>query len=133
MKLKVEELNSSVQKLGEMIKDIKIAMLTTSNSEGKVHSRPMMTQEIEFDGDLWFFTSISSGKMFELESSQEVNVAYSSPEHSRYVSVSGQAEVVRDRAKAEELWNPLYKTWFKQGLEDPDLVLLKVKVDSAEY
>jgi pyridoxamine 5'-phosphate oxidase like protein len=40
---------------------------------------------------------------------------------------------VRDRQKIEELWNPIYKAWFPKGLEDPDLALLKVEVQEAEY
>lgn len=52
---------------------------------------------------------------------------------SRYVSLSRRAEVIQDKAKTEELWNPLYRAWFPKGVNDPDLVLLKVKVEAAEY
>ena len=64
---------------------------------------------------------------------QHVNVSYAEPDQQKYVSVSGTAQLVRDRSKIEELWNPLFKAWFPQGLEDPDLALLKVNVDKAEY
>jgi general stress protein 26 len=43
------------------------------------------------------------------------------------------AIVIRDSQKAKELWSPVYKAWFPQGLDDPDLALLKVKVESVEY
>lgn len=125
--------NSDVKKLGELIKDVKVAMLTTLEADGSVHSRPMMTQETEFDGDLWFFTGKNSGKTRAIKNDQKVNVAYSSPEHSRYVSIYGTAEMIDDRQKAEELWKPVYKAWFPKGLEDPDLCLLKVNVKGAEY
>jgi general stress protein 26 len=49
------------------------------------------------------------------------------------VSVSGRAQIVLDHHKFEELWSPLYKAWFPLGLEDPDLILIKVHVESAEY
>jgi general stress protein 26 len=120
-------------KLAELIKDIKFAMLTTETAEGQLHSRPMATQQLQFDGDLWFFTSRSSSKVSELDSHHHVNVSYSNPDDNRWVSVSGTAETVHDKAKMKELWNPLFKAWFPRGLEDPEVCLLRVRVESAEY
>ncbi len=124
----------NIEKLRTLIKDIKIAMLTTVNtSDGSLHSRPMGTQEAEFDGDLWFFTKVDSQKVDEIRSEQMVNVNYSAPDDHRYVSVSGTAQVLNDRAKMKEFWSPIYKVWFPNGLEDPSLRLLKVTVNQAEY
>ncbi len=121
------------KKLGELIGDIKFAMLTTISSDGKLHSRPMTTQQKDFDRHLWFFTGLSTEIVPEVESNPKVNVSYSSPDKNSYVSVSGAASVVRDRAKIKELWSPLYKAWFPEGVDDPDLCLLKVDVSEAEY
>ncbi len=125
--------NYNVKKLGEMIKDIRVAMLTTTEKDGTLRSRPMMTQEEEFDGDLWFITSAVSPKVNESENMNYVNVSYSKPEDERFVSVSGTAELVRDREKIRELWSPAYKSWFPEGENDPDLALLRVNVEEAEY
>jgi general stress protein 26 len=125
--------NQDVKKLGELIKDIKFAMLTTVEPDGSLHSRPMATQEVDFDGDLWFFTGASTAKVDEVRHDQHVNVSYAEPGDNTFVSVSGKATVVRDRAKAKELWNPVYKAWFPKGLDDPDLALLKVSVEKAEF
>jgi general stress protein 26 len=125
--------NTSIKKLGELIEGINIAMLTTIDDDGALRSRPMATQQIEFDGDLWFFAGASSAKAREIWSDKRVNISYAKPDSQRYVSVSGTAELVRDQAKIKELWNPIYKAWFPQGLEDPDLALLKVNVEQAEY
>lgn len=127
------ERNEQLKKLGELIKDIEFAMLTTAEADGTLRSRPMATQQVEFDGDLWFFTRASAPKVDEIEREQHVNVSYAKPEKQRYVSVSGQGQLVRDRAKIEELWNPAYKAWFPQGLDDPDLALLRVQASQAEY
>ncbi len=124
---------SDIEKLRELIKGIRIAMLTTVDQDGSLRSRPMGTQQSELDGDLWFFTSHSSPKVEEIEREHQVNVSYADPGDQRYVSVSGTARVVRDHAKAKELWSPLLRTWFPKGLEDPDLALLKVEVQKAEY
>lgn len=128
-----KEQDDTVKKLRDLIKDIKFGMLTTAGDDGSLRSRPMATQQTEFDGDLWFFTNASAPKVDEIRHDQHVNVSFSSPEDNRYVSVSGKAQVVRDRKKAEELWNPFYKAWFPGGLDDPDLALLKVPVEKAEY
>ncbi len=122
----------SIEKLKELIEDIDFCMLTTIEGD-RLKSRPMSTQQFEFDGDLWFFSSENTHKVDDIKNDPRVNVAYSQPGEDRYVSVSGRAEVVRDRAKIEELWSPVLKAWFPEGLDDPSLCLLKVAVDEAEY
>ncbi|HEY8599070.1 MAG TPA: pyridoxamine 5'-phosphate oxidase family protein [Thermomicrobiales bacterium] len=121
------------KKIGELIKDIQFAMLTTVEPDGTIRSRPMATQKQEFDGDLWFFTGASSPKVSEIRADSEVNVSFADPANNAYVSVSGTAQLVRDRRKIEELWNPILKAWFPDGLDDPDLALLKVTATQAEY
>ena len=128
-----QEQTNDIKKLGELMKGIRFAMLTTAEPDGTLHSRPMTTQDIEFDGDIWFFTAADSGKVWEADRHHQVNVAYSSPEKNTYVSASGTATLVKDRGKIEELWKPLYKTFFPKGLEDPELALLKISVEKAEY
>lgn len=125
--------DAAVRRVHDLIKDINIAMLTTIRPDGSLHSRPMATQQTEFDGELWFFTSDDSLKVDELKAHSAVNVSYAEPSKNRYVSISGTAMLVRDRKMAEELWNPMYKAWFPKGLDDPQLALLRVDVEEAEY
>lgn len=125
--------DEAIKKLGELMKDIDFAMLTTIEDDGSLRSRPMSTQQVEFDGDLWFFVGASSPKSQEIQRDSRVNVSYAQPDKQRYVSVSGRGELVRDKQKMQEFWNPVYKIWFKDGLDDPDLALLKVHVEQAEY
>ena len=123
----------NVQKLRELIKDIDFAMLTTVESDGTLRSRPMSTQDVEFDGYLWFFTSDKSGKAREIMHDRHVNLSYAKPDDNIYISVSGKGSISHDRAKMKEFWNPFYKAWFPEGLETPDIALLKVTVTQAEY
>jgi general stress protein 26 len=122
----------AIAKLKELTEDIDFCMLTTIDG-GHLRSRPMSTQQAETDGTLWFFTSDKTHKVDEIEKDGRVNVAYSDPGSDRYVSVSGKAKISRDRAKMEELWSDVLKAWFPDGLDQPDLCLLKVDVDQAEY
>ncbi|HYN84850.1 MAG TPA: pyridoxamine 5'-phosphate oxidase family protein [Pyrinomonadaceae bacterium] len=125
--------DDAVKKLGELIRDVEFAMLTTVEEDGHLRSRPMQTQRADFDGTLWFFTHAREPKVEDVERDPHVCVAYAKPEANRYVSVSGTAGVVRDRAKIEELWNPALKAWFPEGLDDPNIALIRVAVERAEY
>ena len=117
----------------DLIKDIRIAMLTTASEDGRVYSRPMATQETRFQGELWFLTRQDSGKVDEIRHNAHVNVAYSDPKESTFISLSGRAQLSKDRQKIHELWNPLYKAWFPIGEEDPEITVIKVVVEDAEY
>ena len=127
------EQNPDIKKLADMMKGIKFAMLTTVEDDGSLHSRPMATQEVEFDGDLWFFTRADTPKVWEVGHHRQVNVNFSDIGKSTFITASGTATLIRDRAKMEELWKPPYKIFFPQGLEDPEIALLKVTVEKAEY
>lgn len=122
-----------IEKLRELIKNIDIAMLTTVDANGSLRSRPMGTQQAEFDGDLWFFTSEDTPKVDEIKREHQVNVSYADTSGQRYVSVSGVGVIVNDKAKMKELWSPIYKAYFPDGLDDPKLRLLKIEVHQAEY
>ncbi len=124
---------NEIEALRDMINGIKVAMLTTVDQDGTLRSRPMMTQQAEFDGDLWFFTADNTDKVPEINKEHRVSISYASPSDNRYVSVTGTAHFLKDQAKMRELWTPLFKAWFPEGLEDPHLALLKVRVESAEY
>jgi general stress protein 26 len=120
-------------KLQEFVRDIDIAMVTTVTPDGALRSRPMATREFSEAGELWFFTSDDSDKADDLASEHAVNVAYADGKKHRYVSVTGNADLVRDHARAEELWEPRFKTWFARGVDDPHLALLRVRIETAEY
>lgn len=127
------DLKTNIQHLASLIKDVEIAMLTTIQADGKLVSRPLGTQQVEFDGDLWFATSAESEKVAEIKANPRVNVAYASAGKNTYVSVSGEASIVADRAKIDELWSPAMKLFFPEGKDDPKLRLIRVRAESAEY
>ena len=124
--------SNDTAKLWDMIKTVEIAMMVTED-EGLLRSRPMAMSQKEFDGTLWFFTRASSHKVAEVQAEQRVNLAYSHPGKQDYVSVSGNAALVRDRAAIDEHWAESVRTWFPKGKDDPDIALLKVTVQQAEY
>lgn len=125
--------NPELQKIAELVSEIKFAMLTTEESDGMLRSRPMATMQMDAEGQLWFFTGESSPKVAEATQHRQVNLSYSRSDKQDYVSISGTCEIVRDKQKMAELWSPWIKPWFPDGLDDPDLALLKITINHAEY
>lgn len=122
-----------VAALAAKIKPVLFAMFTTRDQHGRLISQPMTRQETDDQGGLWFFTSSLTELWENIAHSPEVNLAFSQPDESLYVSVSGTAERVVDRKRVHELWNPMVAAWFPHGPEDEHVVLVRVAPHSAEY
>jgi general stress protein 26 len=122
----------AIQIVASMIKDIPVAMLTTTGL-GRLRSRPMVTQQLVFDGSLWFLTARAAGKAAEIRDRQTVHVTFVSPADNRYLWASGTAALVDDPALLRRLWHPGYLPWLPGGPDDPGVSLIKVRVEEAEY
>ncbi len=127
------ERDQAVRKLAELIGKTRIAMLTTLTEAGAFRSRPVTTHGARFDGDLWFLTRLDSSKLEEVRQHHRAGLTYAKPNDNIYVSISGTAQILVDQSKAKKLWDPGYQTWFPGGPSDPDLALIKVTVELAEY
>ncbi|MET9315449.1 pyridoxamine 5'-phosphate oxidase family protein [Kribbella sp. NPDC003505] len=125
--------DGSVATVAKLVERATICMFTTMTPDGQHVARPMAVQEVEFDGDLWFFAYAESAKVGEVGANPQVNVSFSNSKQSEWTSIAGHAEVIVDRAKAEQLWSAPLKAWFPDGPETAGLVLLKVHADTAEY
>ncbi len=119
------------QKVHDLISSTRIAMLTSIDPDGRLVSKPMATQEVEFDGDVWFVAERDSHKARNIEARPQVNVAYSGK--GSWVSLSGRASIVDDRAKLEEFWSAFTDAWMEGGPDNPNNILIRVEADSAEY
>lgn len=118
----------NISKVTDIINDSHIGMFTTINEVGALVSRPLAVQD---DGDMWFFTGEGTSQVAHVGADPRVNVSFG--KGTEWVSVAGTAEVVRDRAKIRELWNQTVEAWFPDGPDTPEVVLLHVDSDSAEY
>lgn len=125
--------NDAIKKLADLVGDIRFCMLTTMDPDGRPWSRPMATQQMEFDGTLWFFTGADSEKVAHLQANPATGAAFARPDENEYVTMAGSGAVVDDRAKVKELWAEPLRTWFPEGPDDPNLRLIRVDVDRAEY
>jgi general stress protein 26 len=117
--------------IAAIVKDSKIAFLTTMGENGHHHSRPLAVQDIDFSGELWFFTQDPSDKIDDVRRHPQVNAAFQSGKG--FLSIAGTADIVHDRARVDEYWTPAVEAWFPEGKEDPTVALLRVRPESAEY
>lgn len=130
-----EDMTDARERLWQLIKDMKFAMFTTRHENGHLHSRPMTTQNkaIDEDDSLWFFMSGRNETVQDLQHSAEVNVSYADPGKDSYVSVSGKAELVEDPQTRRRLWSKMNDAWFKNGPDDPEVALVRVRITHADY
>lgn len=123
----------AVEKMREIAKAANICMFVTNLSSLPLSASPMATQEVDDEGNLWFFSNKNSNKNADIAEHNEVQLFYSHTGNYEYLSIYGRAEIVIDRKKNEELWTPIAKAWFKEGKDDPELTLLKVTPSDAYY
>lgn len=125
--------SEGIRELARLIHGVKFAMLTVQTAQGHLHAHPMTTQEVEFDGDLWFIGGKDTAQVSHMRLHPQVNVSYARPDRGVYVSVNGTAELVEDRAKLDDLWSDLYQAYFPQGKDDPNIQLIRISANGAEY
>lgn len=127
--------NLDLHKLAGYIKDIKFCMLSTVNEDGSIIGRPMAGQSIDeksFDGRLWFFSKKDTLKIHSIERDSHINLSYSNPAKQSFVSISGRGFVTEERETMQKQWSPALKAWFPEGLNDPEICLIEVNIESAE-
>ncbi len=115
----------------EIAQDARFCMVTSTAPDGALHARPMTPQQVTDDLEAWFFVSRSSEHAADLVARPRVNLSFQGS--GDWLSVAGKAAIVDDRRLAEEMWNPVVDAWFPNGPGDPDVVLLRVAAESAEY
>lgn len=130
----------NLEQFYKLVDDIEIAMFTTRRSDGHLASRPMATQARSDGADLWFVTDKSSPKVREIRKDKHVNLSYYNDRTREWISVSGIARVVSDRAKIRELYRPDWRAWFGDeggkndgSADDPRMILIGVRITTAQY
>jgi general stress protein 26 len=128
--MKIETQGSvEMTRLGQLIENTPVAMLTTRDGDGALVSRPMSPLEMDANGAVWFFTDVRSTKINQLGA---VNLTFVDAAKGAYVSLSGRGEIYADHAHTEKLWTEFAKCWFPDGPDSTHLALLKFVPDAAD-
>ena len=123
----------AIAKLKELIKSESICHFCTQLTKQPIDSRPMSTQKVDDEGNIWFLSSIKSGKNAAIEQDNSVQLFYSNPSNYEFLSIYGSATIHTDRAKIHQLWSPFASAWFEDGKDDVDISLIKVTPQSSYY
>lgn len=125
---------AAIDKIKALVKAIDICLFCTNlrDNDG-LTTRPMSTQDVDEYGNLWFFSAKDSTKNEEITKDSKVQLFYSHPSKSSYMILNGAAEISFDKDKIKQYWSPLAKTWFKEGIDDSNISLIKVNTKSAYY
>lgn len=124
----------ALARIQEMAEDAKTCFFCTSGATGECGgARPMSIEKADADGTLWFVSAADSHKNQEIADDPRVWLFLQGATHSGFLSLSGTATISRDRAKIDELWSPLMKTWFTKGKDDPRITVIKVKPMAGYY
>ena len=120
------------QKVLEMLDEFDTAMLVTRSGDGRLEARPMMLLEVEPDGEVWLMTSWQSQKADEIQQHPDLLlVCHDGTKQS--LSLRGHGRVVQDPARVRRLWKEPHRVWFPNGPDDPDIAMIAITPDSAEF
>lgn len=126
--------SEATEKVRKLLTYFRSAMLTTTVGTS-VRTRPMGVQgkPENFNGSLWFFTDERSRKVQEIHAGAAVSLVFQSDEADSYLHLHGSAVVAADRSRMKDFYNPLLRTWFPDGLDDPHLTLIRFDVERGDY
>jgi general stress protein 26 len=122
-----------IQKIKDLAMDVKVCMFCTKANDLPFETRPMSTQEVDDQGNVWFLSCEDTSKIEDIKQDEAVQLVYSNLGSSTFLTVYGHADVMKDKKKAEELWSPIAKAWVKGGADDPNLVIIRVRPESGYY
>lgn len=106
---------------------------TEAGTPGSSRARPMAVQQVDEQGNLWFLSASDSHKNEEVAMDPIVHLYFQASSHYGFLSITGTVRTSRDRAKIEELWKPIMKTWFTEGIDDPRITVLRVRPTEGYY
>ena len=124
----------AIDKLKSLVDEIVICLFCTNlKTDDGSTCRPMSAIKVCDQGNIWFFSEKNSDKNKDIEKDKNVQLFFSHPAKGSYLIVNGEAEIILDKVKIEELWTPVAKIWFKEGKEDPNISIIKVTPSNAYY
>lgn len=122
-----------IQKIKDLAEAANTCHFISNLTELPLNSRPMATQKVDDEGNIWFFSKNDSNKNMDISKDDRVQLLYANNSNYEYLSIYGNATIITDRNKIKELWTPIAKTWFHEGKDDPTITLIKVEPHDAHY
>ncbi len=126
--------HAAVKRIKDVVEKTKTCFFCTSRANGPSSgTRPMSVQKVDDNGHLWFLSADDSHKNQELSESSQVELFFQGTEHSDFLHLQGTGSISRDKARIQELWQPIIKTWFTGGVDDPRITVIRVAPQTGYY
>lgn len=123
----------SLKEISKKMRNIDFCMMTTATEDGALASRPMSTNgDVEYDGNSYLFSSEKQEVVKDLEKNPQVNLSFTG-DKKLFVSVVGEARLVRDREEMKKHWQDKLEQWFEDGIDTPGIVMIHVKGERIKY
>jgi general stress protein 26 len=124
----------ALDKIKELAKKAGSCFFCTNIKQGQAFdTRPMAAEHIDDDGNFWFLSANDSHKNEELQQDPATQLLFQGSSHSDFLSLYGRCTISRDKQKIEELWDPMMKTWFTKGKDDPRITVIKFTPTEGYY
>lgn len=124
----------AIQKIKELGGKTQTCFFSTDLKAGRAAAtRPMSVQQIDEAGNLWFLSANDSHKNAEIKKDPKVQLLFQGSAHSDFMTISGTAKISTNKEKIKELWEPIVKTWFTQGVDDPRITVIQVTPEDGYY
>jgi general stress protein 26 len=132
---KFEQLSNTaaIAQLKEIVDHERTCIMVTDPTSYPAGSRPMAVGEVDDQGALWFLTLRTSEKFTDIEKDPRVILHFANPSDQEFLTIHGLCEVSNDMDRKKELWSPFAKVWVPDGVENPDLRVLKVTPREGYY
>lgn len=131
--LKEIEFIEKFRELNGRTKHLTNGMLCTQNTLHELHSAPMRTFQVEEDGLIWIFASKQSQSVLNIADVPDCLLNYADEETFLFTAINAHAEISTDQADIDRFWKDKYTNWFPYGKSDPNLCMIKLRPQRAEY
>jgi general stress protein 26 len=123
-----------IAKLKQLVETITTCFFCTDLNNPNGSTATIMTaQQVDDEGNIWFFSGLDTDRNQIIKKDKKVQLFFSDTSKHFYLVATGEAEIVLDKAKMNELWNPFLKIWFNDGVNDKNISLIKVNAKNAYY
>lgn len=124
----------AIKRIKDMAEAASTCFFCTHIHTGEPFStRPMAVLQVDDEGNLWFMSANDSKKNMELQDDIVVQLLFQGSTHTEFLNLYGTASISADKEKIKELWNPMVKTWFTEGQDDPRISVIKVQPEKGYY
>ena len=125
--------DAAVEKIRAITKSARVCLFGTSDGHPPLEFRPMSVQDVDAVGNIWFLSARTSSQNRQIARHPQVQLLFANPGASEFLSLEGRAFVTTSQPLKEKYWNPLAKAWFKQGVDDPELTVIRVQTERGHY